>query len=269
MTRFWSVVDIWEVKRISESLKFTGISSEKANWLQSTPQPVLYHILSRAAALQDEFILSVISCDVKPPSRDFQWLKGPCLPGIFLLLNHKSQTVRTWARATLEKADLFTEDRFTVDHEASLCAVLKVLTEKDVQGNAGPISVSQAAASLRKNFPFSQSLEDLWMGLSFIIRLLPATVLTRLNIPHIVFGHVHDTGKGKHALFLQCFYLIFRQSSPEFCTRYSASFRSLERIYGKERKLTIPPLSSMPSRTTPLTRISFSLSTIKPSLGIL
>ncbi|KAL5501492.1 hypothetical protein ACEPAH_8752 [Sanghuangporus vaninii] len=223
LTKFWMDFENYEVKSIVEGLTAADITPGSGKSLADVSVPLLYHIISKPAALADPLILRIISSEPFIP-RAVDWPMEPLPSGYFLLAVHEDQDVRQWAVEHVGKAKPIPLEQFGSNHELSLHILLNRTAENvgsDAFGTLG--ALSSLARHINSAFPFSKSQDYIWAGLGAISQVIPVEVYEPSGLHRTIMNHLHDNASHFREV-LRCMLLVTKKLSKNLWTGESADY---------------------------------------------
>jgi len=204
----------WEISLFLDGLASCHIIPEGPRGrtdltLSDAPPALVYLALWNLDVLKDNRVLSIIA-KYSPPSEIPLLPSDPPPPGLFFLLFHESSSVRHWAKLQSMRCQHtpMSVDQFVDPYLTAFSAVEVVLITDKPTKNPDPCS----------GFPFAQDAASIWSGFVSALRLLPREYLkagkwTRIDLSHIVAGHLHDMGPRAYPLS------VLMSVSPDVFTR--------------------------------------------------
>lgn len=188
MNKFWIVFEEWEVEELVKAIKNAGISQQSSRSFKNLPPPIFYHLLSKAAAFKDTFVLDILAIHALPaqvtnvPTR-------PLPPGCLLLLLHESAVIRSWVGTHFDVGE---EIKAVEQHGL----VARAISERIARGSSSSKKADPAVA-IANAFPFISSQEQFWNELETVIQILPPVTVHSSGISKALIGHLHGTNSSR------------------------------------------------------------------------
>ncbi|KAI0061699.1 hypothetical protein BV25DRAFT_1948064, partial [Artomyces pyxidatus] len=216
----------WELHLVLDGLSHVPITPEPPALVRGAPPPTLsdaphaftYHMLINLHILQDPRINVIIK--TRTPSAFVQgWPSGSPPPGLFYLLLHEEESVRLWAKSQMARYQKvpMAKDIFVGPY----MSVFDTLTEL-LSHDALVLEARHAPV------PFTQDPAALWKGISAWFRQLPPELYKsrtrmKVDLSHLLAGHLHDTGL-QFPEILRCFVYLVRRSKGDLWKNDAADY---------------------------------------------
>ncbi|KAH7102537.1 SEN1 N terminal-domain-containing protein [Auriculariales sp. MPI-PUGE-AT-0066] len=208
---FFDHVDEWEKSVVLAAYKAL---TTPTTTLHTLPPALVFHCVANPRLLADENVWNIFAtcCQESPGAPFDDWPKVP-QPGLFLLLTHQVENVRSWAATQLAKSEAVNDSQlFTEDHRQVLAAYGCALLSEDEHH-----SVKQMKAQIWKSrLDASHSL--FWKALQSVLQYCPDVALKLELTPHTRFyrallGHLNDEGDHFFEILLVFEHLLRRLQS--------------------------------------------------------
>ncbi|EIW80969.1 hypothetical protein CONPUDRAFT_104043 [Coniophora puteana RWD-64-598 SS2] len=213
LDKFYQSFTNWEILIVKEALGGIGVVLNNTQLdsytLSRIPGPILYHTLSSLKFLEDASLLFLVRSCPKVQG----WNTDVPPAGLLPLMMDESPEVRNWSRGAVSSKVIPT-NHFVAPYKESLGISLAALATTANGGSVGNFAYPSLDSGNFTSFPFSKDPVELWMGFTFILRLIPSDVLAQDELGRqcrrVVISHVNDIGQ-HFSVVLRCLLLLMKR----------------------------------------------------------